>query len=199
MIARTKNLEYFHSNNLSTPSADIGSNFLINIHAMVTDEAIEGLQIRVTSDARGIGSLVNVDPRSILLVDYYVFVVDDIRKVNWSFFVNETTQILSNSNAQFKYNMKHIIVKSPSWNPGARLLLLFNNPDVRVDANGYNGIEIASKIFDLLYNRFNVVRAVILYASGIKTYNVYATNPYKNEKDCSETDNCYGRLYIWYR
>ncbi|KAG4072604.1 hypothetical protein HA402_004693 [Bradysia odoriphaga] len=146
LITRTTNLEYFHSSNLSAPSADIGSNFLVNIHAMITDQVIEGLQIRVTSDATSIYSLVNVDPRSILSVDYYVFVVDDIRK--------------------FKENLQNVVVKSPSWNPGARFLVLFNNPDVRIDANGYNGVDIASKLFDLLYNRFNVARAVILYASG---------------------------------
>ncbi|XP_037024283.1 uncharacterized protein LOC119066111 [Bradysia coprophila] len=164
LITRTTNLEYFHSSNLSAPSADIGSNFLVNIHAMITDQSVEGLQIRVTSDATGIYSLVNVDPRSILSVDYYVFVVDDIRK--------------------FKEDLQNVVVKSPSWNPGARFLVLFNNPDVRIDANGYSGVDIASKFFDLLYNRFNVARAVILYASGIKTYNIYVTNPYKNEGDC---------------
>lgn len=66
---------------MSAPAADIGLNFLVNIHAMIVDEAIEGLQIRVTSDARSIHSLVNVDPQSILPVDYYVFVVDDMAKV----------------------------------------------------------------------------------------------------------------------
>lgn len=80
-ITRTKNLEFFHSNNLSAPSADIGSNFLMNMHAMIMAEVIEGLQIRVTSDARGIHSLVNVDPESIMPVDYYVFVIDEITKV----------------------------------------------------------------------------------------------------------------------
>lgn len=82
--------------------------------------------------------------------------------------------------------MEKIVTKSPSWNPGARFLLLFNNPDLRIDANGYSGIDIASKFFNLLYNRFNVVRAVVLYASGVKTYNVYVTDPFKNDQDCRE-------------
>lgn len=80
--------------------------------------------------------------------------------------------------------MRTIVVKSSSWNPGARFLLLYNNPDIRVDAAGYNGTEIASKMFELMYYRFNVARVVILYATGIKTYNVYVTNPYKDENDC---------------
>lgn len=80
--------------------------------------------------------------------------------------------------------MRNIVVKSSSWNPGARFLLLFNNPDLRMDAADYNGTDIVSKIFDLMYHRFNAARVVILYATGIKTYNVYITNPYKDQKDC---------------
>lgn len=85
---------------------------------------------------------------------------------------------------QFKAHMKNIVSKSSSWNPGARFLLLFNNPDLRVDAAGYSGVDIASEIFELMYYKFNVARVVILYATGVKTYNVYVTNPYKDEKDC---------------
>lgn len=84
--------------------------------------------------------------------------------------------------------MINVIAKSASWNPGARFILLFNNPDLRVDADGFSGISITSKFFELLYNRFNVGRVLILYASGIKSYKVYITKPYKSEKDCSEID-----------
>lgn len=84
--------------------------------------------------------------------------------------------------------MRNIVTKSSSWNPGARCLLLFNNPDLRADTAGYNGTYIASTIFELMYYRFNVARVVILYATGIKTYNIYVTNPYKDEKDCRK--NC---------
>lgn len=80
--------------------------------------------------------------------------------------------------------MRNIVTKSKGWNQGARILLLFNNPELRVDAAGYTGVDVATKIFELMYNQFNVARVVILYASGTKTYNVYITNPYKDEKDC---------------
>lgn len=84
--------------------------------------------------------------------------------------------------AQFLVHMKTIVAKSSSWNPGARFLLLFNNPHLR--QIGCNGTEIASKFFEILYKKYNVARVVILYATGVKTYDVYVTNPYKDENDC---------------
>lgn len=83
--------------------------------------------------------------------------------------------------------MRNIVTKLPAWNPGARFLLLFNNPYMR--QMGCNGTEIASKIFEMMYSKFNVARVVILYATGIQTYNVYVTNPYKDEKDCRKNTN----------
>lgn len=82
--------------------------------------------------------------------------------------------------------MKTIVAKSSSWNPGARFLILFNNPDLR--QMGCKGTDIASNIFEIMY-KFNAARVVILYATGVKTYDVYVTNPYKDEKDCSKTVN----------
>lgn len=80
-ITRTANLGYFYSNNLSAPSADIELNFLISIHSMIVKEKINGLQIRVLSDAFTIKALLNVEPRSVMFADYYIFVIDDIAKV----------------------------------------------------------------------------------------------------------------------
>lgn len=80
-ITRTENLGFFHSINLSAPSSDIELNYLVNIHSMIANESIDGLQVRVISDAITIDDLVNVDPQSVMLTDYFVFVVDDIQKV----------------------------------------------------------------------------------------------------------------------
>lgn len=94
--------------------------------------------------------------------------------------------ILSEQN-QFIERMTKTVKPSSSWNPGAKFLLLFNNPDLRYD--DVNGTNTASKIFELMYHEFNVPRVVILYATGIKTYNVFNTNPYRDENDCRE--GCY--------
>lgn len=85
-ITRTQNLGYFHSINLSAPSAEIELNFLVNIHALITNESIDGLQLRIISDARKIDDLVDIDPQSVMFTDYFVFVVDDISKV-WNNFI----------------------------------------------------------------------------------------------------------------
>lgn len=80
-ITRTANLGYFHSINLSAPSADIELNFLAKIHLMITTKTIDGLQIRIISDAFNINGVVYVEPRSVMFADYFVFVIDDIAKV----------------------------------------------------------------------------------------------------------------------
>lgn len=48
---------------------------------MISDETIDGLQIRIISDSINTDALVQVAPRSVMFTDYYVFVVDDIAKV----------------------------------------------------------------------------------------------------------------------
>lgn len=80
-LTRTANLGYFHSINLSAPSADIELNFLAKIHSMITTETVDGLQIRIISDVFNIDALVYVEPRSVMFTDYFVFVIDDIAKV----------------------------------------------------------------------------------------------------------------------
>lgn len=80
-ITRTANLAYFHSVNLSAPTADIELNYLVNIHSMITDETIDGLQIRIISDVLKTDALAYVEPSSVLFADYFVFVTDDIAKV----------------------------------------------------------------------------------------------------------------------
>ncbi len=48
---------------------------------MIADESIDGLQIRVVSDATSIEGIVNVEPASVMLADYFVFIVDNFAKV----------------------------------------------------------------------------------------------------------------------
>lgn len=54
---------------------------------MIANESIDGLQIRIISDAINIDALVNVDPHAVMVTDFFVFVVDDISRVwNYSYY-----------------------------------------------------------------------------------------------------------------
>lgn len=74
------------------------------------------------------------------------------------------------------------IVRTASWNPGGRFLILFNNPDFR--ANQTNGFDIATIVFQSMNDEFNAINVIFCYASGILTYDVYKTNPYNNPNEC---------------
>lgn len=185
-VTRTQNLGYLYSTNLSAPSTEIELHFLANVHEMIVKGEIDGLQLRVISDAFNINSLLNVDPRSVMLTDFYVIITDDFSKV-YSIIERVAVFINFSTPNQFLAHMNNFVIKSSAWNPGARLLLLFNNPYLR--QIGCNGTQIASKFFQTLYNKFKVANVVILYATGVKTYDVYVTNPYTNDHDCRKKSN----------
>lgn len=49
---------------------------------MVTNDGyIDGLQIRIISDAISVDASVYVEPPSVMFIDYFVFVIDDFAKV----------------------------------------------------------------------------------------------------------------------
>lgn len=78
--------------------------------------------------------------------------------------------------------MKNFIARAVSFNPGAKYLILFNNPDEPQRMS--MGMDIAFQIFTLMYKRFNVANVIILYAIDEKLYNIYYTDPYHNKKEC---------------
>ncbi|KAH8284574.1 hypothetical protein KR018_004556 [Drosophila ironensis] len=154
---RAYNLLLTHAFNLSSPADEIQQGFSERINEAVTDPAEprrqELFQLRVVTDHGG-----NVKSRNfgeLLLTDNYVIVVDSVEK------------LLS--------LMSRFLSRTRSWNPGARVLVLFHNPLVR-----NRPWTVASQIFNELMHSFYVHRVALLYANSSMNYNLLVNDYYSN-------------------
>lgn len=67
-----------------------------------------------------------------------------------------------------------------SFNPGAKFIILFINPNVY----STNIVNRAYEIFRLMYDRYNAANVVFLYTRNGNDYSIYVTNPYQNKTHC---------------
>lgn len=84
---------------------------------------------------------------------------------------------------QFKRLMLQYVSRAASFNPGAKFIILHNNPMER-KTNPEHQSEFAFDVFSLMYNRYNAANVVFLYATDVEKYSVYVTNPYRNVNEC---------------
>lgn len=73
-------------------------------------------------------------------------------------------------------------IAQASFNPGAKFLILFINPNV--NPTNATQKELALNLFRLMYDRYNAANVVFLHASDATAYNIYVTNPYQNRTQC---------------
>lgn len=78
------------------------------------------------------------------------------------------------------------ISRAFSFNPGAKFLILFHDDKHHLTKTEKS--DLAFKIFELMYNRYNAANVIFLYAIHIDTYNIYVTNPYRNPKECGSLE-----------
>lgn len=71
-----------------------------------------------------------------------------------------------------------------SFNPGAKFLILFINPNVHPTDKVQK--ELAYKLFRLMYDGFNAANVMFLYAVDATQYNIYVTSPYRNKTHCGK-------------
>lgn len=69
-----------------------------------------------------------------------------------------------------------------SFNPGGKFIILYVN--VSKEGKNVDATQFAYNLFQLMYDRLNAARVVLLYAVDSYTYNLYGTNPYRNTKNC---------------
>ncbi|KAH8337808.1 hypothetical protein KR067_004482 [Drosophila pandora] len=155
---RAYNLMMTHAFNLSTPADEIQQGFAKRINEAVTDPTeprrAELFQLRVITDHGG-----NVKSKNfgeLLLVDNYVLIVDSVER------------LLS--------LMSRYVSRMRSWNPGARVLVLFHNAQVH-----NRPWTVASQIFNELMHSFYVHRVALLYANSSTDYNLLVNDYYNNE------------------
>lgn len=75
-------------------------------------------------------------------------------------------------------------ISQASFNPGAKFLILFTNPNV--NPTNATQRELAYKLFRLMYDGYNAANVMLLYATDAKQYNIYVTNPYRNKTKCGK-------------
>ncbi|XP_017045371.1 uncharacterized protein LOC108090947 [Drosophila ficusphila] len=159
-FTRAYNLMLANSFNLTSPADQIQEGFskLINEAATNPGEPLrqELFQMRVVTDHRrhSKGSYMG----ELIYADNYVFVVDSVERLLGM--------------------MARYVSKMRSWNPGARFLVLFHNPQLR-----NRPWRVASQIFNELMNSFYVHRVALLYANSSTDYNILVNDYYSNV-DC---------------
>ncbi|XP_017007928.2 uncharacterized protein Ir60a [Drosophila takahashii] len=155
-FTRAYNLVLAHVFNLSSPADQIQEGFskLINEAATYPGEPHrqELFQIRVISDKTN-QTIPNMG--SLVLADNYVIIVDSIERLR---------RLMANH----VKNMR-------SWNPGARFLILFNDPKLRNRPR-----DVASQIFTRLMEKLYVHRVALLYSISPTDYNLLVNDYYSN-------------------
>ncbi|KAH8405210.1 hypothetical protein KR222_010345, partial [Zaprionus bogoriensis] len=155
---RAYNLMLTNVYNMSLPAALIQQGFSQRINEAISDPELppdrELFQLRVISDhaesTKPFGEL--------LLADNYVIVVDNVERLHKL--------------------MQRYVQRSRSWNPGARFLVLYHNPEIRDKP-----WTVASRIFNDLMSNFYVHRVALLYANSSMDYNLLVNDYYSNV-DC---------------
>lgn len=79
--------------------------------------------------------------------------------------------------------MLRYVSRAASFNPGAKFIILYNNPLER-HTNPERQSEFAYQVFGLMYKRYNAANVIFLYATDVEKYAVYVTSPYRNENEC---------------
>ncbi|XP_062134086.1 uncharacterized protein LOC133844204 [Drosophila sulfurigaster albostrigata] len=156
-FTRAYNLMMTNVYNMSLPAALIQKGFSKRINEAISNTSMpkerEFYQLRVISDQ------LNSKPSKIfgeiLLADNYVIVVDSVERL--------------------QKMMSKYLTKSRSWNPGARFLVLYHNPELRDKP-----WKIASTIFNDLMTKFYVHRVALLYANSSTDYNLLVNDYYSN-------------------
>ncbi|SPP73398.1 uncharacterized protein LOC117587483 [Drosophila guanche] len=162
-FTRSYNLMLTNSFNLSMPADQIQEGFhkLINEAVARAGEPhrSELFQLRVISDHEDMRSKErNKNFGELLLADNYVIIVDTVER------------LLS--------LMSRYVSRKRSWNPGARFLVLFHNPQVH-----NRPLRVASQIFSELMSSFYVHRVALIYADSALDYNLLVNDYYSNV-DC---------------
>lgn len=73
-------------------------------------------------------------------------------------------------------------ISRASFNPGAKFIILYINPNVLTTIAAQH--DRAYRLFRLMYDRFNAANVVFLHAIDTDVYKIFVTDPYENSDDC---------------
>lgn len=144
------------------------------------------MQFQLISDNYSIDHISSIQTNAIYETDFYVLVMDNFARVGStprSKRICERKLSFLSSLCQFKRLMLQYVSRAASFNPGAKFIILYNNPMDRHQERTHSA-EFAFQVFKLMYNRYNAANVIFLYASDVEKYSVYVTNPYRNTEAC---------------
>lgn len=159
-LTRSYNMLISNSYNISSPALEIQDGFLKLLNEAISKSNERGrrfFQLRTVFDNKKYVKLKFGDS-SVIYTDYYIIIVD-------------TVDLL-------RQLMRDFISRMISWNPGARFLLLFNNPIRRKSEH-----EVAMELFSHLQKQYYVHQIALLYATGDVDYS-FSVMDYYNNANC---------------
>ncbi|CAD7011378.1 unnamed protein product [Ceratitis capitata] len=156
-LTRSYNMLITNSYNISSPALEIQDGFIKLINEAITQSTERGrrfYQLRTVFDNEPYVKQ-KLGDSAVIFTDYYVIILDSV----------ELLRVL----------MRDFISRMVSWNPGARFLLLYNNP-LRRDSEH----EIAMELFTLLQKQYYVHQIGLLYSTGRVDYSFLVMDYYNN-------------------
>lgn len=69
-----------------------------------------------------------------------------------------------------------------AFNPGAKFLILYNNPMKHLKEKQQK--LLAFEVFSIMYNHYNAANVIFMFATNIDEYTIFVTNPYRNTNQC---------------
>ena len=82
--------------------------------------------------------------------------------------------------------LENYITMAAAWNPGGLFLIMLNNPELRIENSTLtvDSSKVAMQFFSLMYRKYNVANVVFCFSTGIQTYDIFMTDPYRDPVDC---------------
>lgn len=87
--------------------------------------------------------------------------------------------------------MRRYLSRMKAFNPGAKFLIMCANPSQRLGIADEK--QFAFHLFSWMYKRYNAANVIYLHAIEFNQYNVYSTNPYRNENQCGESEFAFSK------
>lgn len=158
ILTRSSNLAIAYIHNDSFPALKISEEYIHFKNDFAINSSTDTYLVRIFSSASDYSSVSDGLLSSILLIDYYVIITDEVRDI--------------------RFIIQSYLYPAPSWNPGARFLVLYNN-----NTNKNNAVETAKNIFDILLTEFYVHKVIMMYSVSDTKYSIHIFDPF-DEKSC---------------
>lgn len=159
-LTRAYNMLISNSYNISSPALEIQHGITKLLNEVISQSNERGrrfYQLRTVFDKEKYVKI-KMGNNAVISTDYYIIIVDSVELL--------------------RQLMKNFISRMNSWNPGARFLLLYNNP-IRRDSEH----TVAMELFTLLQKQYYVHQIALLYANSDVGYS-FSVMDYYSHANC---------------